>query len=113
MLKAFLDQSKIDPEAYNQTEEYHNTNDPGYWIARRGPGHRVIIEKGGRQDNPEGEKRFKDAWKEFGKSSDLRANTNIVIPSKITAEDISQTTESHPNFKKYDHSLENVRNIVQ
>lgn len=86
-LEAFLRQTKIDPNSYNQTEEYE----------------KILEEEGKRQAMM----RYMDQTK--GAFSYRPISDKVDIPTKLTEEDINQSTETSEQMNNYDHSLEKDR----
>lgn len=106
--EAFCRQSKIVPGSYEQSEEYEAKH--GRLTYTIVGGKKIsILKSTTKAEEAMGKANLERALKEFGKSADLRANSSINVPSKITKNDINQTPTSHPTFANYDHSLEQNR----
>lgn len=84
VLEAFLRQNNIDPNSYEQSEEYANE-----------------LFKAEKEAEM---KKFLQQTK--GAFSDKPISEYMKIPSRIKSEDLSQKTEASPQMEGYDHSLE-------
>lgn len=87
MLEAFLRQSKIDPNSHEQTEECE--------------------EKLAEQEKIEALRRFTEQTK--GAFSNKPISNYMEIPTQLESGELYQKTELSPQFKNYDHSLEENR----
>lgn len=87
VLEAFLRQSNIDPNSYEQSEEYE--------------------EKLAEEEKLEALRRFTQQTK--GAFSNPPISDHMEIPTQIKSEDLSQKTEVSPQMQGYDHSLEEDR----
>ena len=92
ILKAFLEQSGIDPTSHTQTET-----------------HEKALIKQEKTDDIKAQMQIReDRIKQKSTIGDPLSN-HIDIPTQINSEDLNETPESHPQFAKYDHSLEKAR----
>ena len=87
VLEAFLRQNKINPNSYDQSEEYE----------------KILEEEEKRQAMMRYTQQTKGAF------SYKPISDKVDIPTQITPEDINQKTEVSQQFKDYDHSLEQDR----
>ena len=88
ILKAFLEQSGIDPNHINQSDLYEDFDDAS---------------------SPDGESKvskIQDMKLRKNLSAGLSSNIQSHIDIPTQNPEISQKTESHPHFKDYDHSLD-------
>lgn len=87
VLEAFLRQSKIDPNSYDQSEEYE----------------KILEEEEKRQAMMRYTQQTKGAF------SYKSISDKVNIPTQIKSSDLNQKTEPSSQFKDYDHSLEEDR----
>jgi hypothetical protein len=87
VLEAFLRQSNIDPNSFEQSEEYE----------------KLIAEK----EKAEAMKMFMKQTS--GAFSNKSISDKVEIPTQIKSEDLNQKTDVSPQFRDYDHSLEQDR----
>lgn len=90
VLNAFLRQTGINPDAYDQTEEYE-----------------IEMEQKRRKEDMLAQAKVLSGLKQ--QETSIQNNASLDIPRKSKPENIQQTTEEHEHFKKYDHSLEQNR----
>jgi len=91
ILKEFLEQSGIDPTSPNQSAEHE----------------RKLKEKERQADRDLLMKHWMERTGGVMESPSLGKHINI--PTQIKSGDLDQVTEPHPQFAKYDHSLEKAR----
>ena len=84
LLEAFLRQSNIDPNSYEQSEEYE--------------------EKLAEEEKLEALGRFTQQTK--GAFSDRPISDSMEIPTQLKSGELDQKTEASPQMEGYDHSLE-------
>jgi len=87
VLEAFLRQNKIDPNSFDQSEEYK----------------KILDEEEKRQSMLKYMKQTKGAF------SYKPISDKVYIPTQINSEEINQKTEVSHQLKDYDHSLEQER----
>lgn len=93
MLEAFLRQSKIDPNSFEQSEEHEELYGEGRneGTVEKAETQRLRSQAGANMFNPK------------------PISAIVDIPTQLNSEELNQKTESSKQFKNYDHSLEEVR----